>query len=116
MRVFSNFLLCVVVGIILTGCGSTGDVLPMGPDTFIVSASKHYTSGGAEAQSNALSAANTHCASLGKEILVKNTSSNYAAAFYNFSVTFRCLDKNDPELARPSFQNSPDVIIEDRRK
>ncbi len=116
MRLFSSFLLCLVVGSISTGCGSTGGVIPMGPDTFNVTASKHYTSGGAEAQSNALIAANAHCAELGKEILVKNTSSSYAAPFYNFSVTFRCLGKNDPELARPDIRNTPDVVIEDRRK
>lgn len=116
MRTFSTFVLCFVAGSITVGCGSTGGVMPMGPDTFNVSASKHYTSGGAEAKSNALLAANAHCASLGKEILVTNTSSSYAAPFYNSSITFRCLSKNDPELSRPNFQKSPDVVIEDKRK
>jgi hypothetical protein len=109
-------LMSLAVAISVVGCGSTGGVLSLGPDTFTVSASKHYTSGGAEAKSNALIAANAHCAGLGKEILVTNISSGYAAPFYNSSVTFRCLNKKDAELARPNFQNVPDVVIEDRRR
>lgn len=110
-----NILITAAIAAI-AGCGSTGGVIPIGPDTFNVTASKHYTSGGAEAQSNALIAANAHCAALGKEILVKSTSSSYAEPFFNFSATFRCLSKNDPELARPNLRKTPDVLIEDTRK
>lgn len=116
MRTFSTITLCFVAGSISVGCGSTGGVMQMGPDTFNVSASKHYTSGGAAAKSNALLAANAHCTSLGKEILVTNTSSSYAQPFYTAEVTFRCLSKNDSKLSRPNYEKTPDVVIEDRRK
>lgn len=89
----------------------------MGPDTFTVSAQKHNMAGGApEAQSNALASANAHCAGLGKELMVKNTSSSFERPFYSYSVTFQCLAKNDPALTRPTYTKTPDVVIENRTK
>lgn len=100
----------------LVACGSTGGVMKLGPDTYTVSASKHYTSGGAVAKTNALESANNHCLQLGKELLVTNTSNGYEAPFYTYSVTFNCLNKNDPQLTRPTYKKSPDVLIENVTK
>jgi hypothetical protein len=32
------------------------------------------------------------------------------------TITFRALDRNDPEYTRPNIQQAPDVVIEDKRK
>ena len=88
----------------------------MGPDTYSVTASKHNMSGGAAAaQTNALSLANNKCETLSKEVLVVNTSTSFDRPFYTYSVTFRCLEKGDSQLARPSYKKEPDVIIQDNR-
>jgi hypothetical protein len=102
---------------LLTGCGSTGTVMKLGPDTYIISASKHYTSGGTVAQQNALEAANTYCVGLGKEVLVKNMAngSEGNGTFYTHTVTFQCLNKNDPDLARPTYRPTPNIVIENRK-
>jgi hypothetical protein len=101
---------------LLVGCGSTGGVMKLGPDTYTVSASKHYTSGGAVAKTNALEAANNYCTQLGKELLVTNTTNGFEAPFYTYSVTFNCLDKNDAQLTRPVYKKAPDVLIENVTK
>jgi len=68
----------------------------MGPDTYTVSAAAAPARGGSsEARKIALTAANEHCAQMGKEILVTNvdtaTTNIYGAG--SAEVTFRCLAK-----------------------
>ena len=99
-------------GALLTACGSTGGVMKLGPDTYTVSASKHYTSGGAVAKTNALEAANMHCIAMGKELLVGNMTNSHEPPFYTSSVNFNCFSKGDPQLTRPTYRPAPNVLIE----
>lgn len=105
----------VVLAFSLSGCGlktySSG-VLPMGPDTYTVSADDLNAS---TAKQAALGQAQNHCSSLGKEILVTNTKTSRETRNI-YDVTFRCLSKGDPELTRPTYSKEPDVIIEDKRR
>lgn len=99
----------------LTGCSSSSGVLPMGPDTYSVSASEHNMSGGAPvAQATALREANDYCAQRGKELLVTNASTSFSRPFFSYEATFRCLQPGDPALTRPAYRQAPDVIIESR--
>ncbi len=106
----------ILISSSLVGCGlktySSG-VLPMGPDTFSVSADDLNAS---TAKRAALSEAQSHCKAMGKEILVTNTKTSRGEARTLYDVTFRCLSTGDPELARPTYETPPDVRIEDRRK
>jgi len=106
----------LLVVIALSGCGlrtySSG-VLPMGPDTFSVSADDLNPS---TAKQAALTQAQHHCTSLGREILVTNTRTTRGEARTLYDVTFRCLSKGDPELVRPTYETPPDVRIEERRR
>lgn len=105
----------MLASITVSACGlktySSG-VLPMGPDTFSVSADDLNAS---TAKQAAHSQAQAHCASLGKEILVMNTKASRATRNI-YDVTFRCLSKGDPELTRPTYTKEPDVVIEDKRR
>ncbi len=89
MKKRTIFTVCSL-GLLLTGCGSTGSVMKLGPENYMVSASKHYTSGGAVAKTNALEAATSHCVSMGRQLLVKNLDSTFDAPFYTTTVTFTC--------------------------
>ena len=81
----------ILFALLLASCGTTGKSIKIGPDTYTVTASKHYTSGGAPAaKTNALSEASNHCKSLNKELLVTNATEIYDRPFYNFSVIFSC--------------------------
>lgn len=97
----------------LSGCASTSGVMPMGPDTFSVSSDNPSA---AAAKQSALSQAQGHCASLGKEIMVTNTETAVIRNRAVYDVTFRCLSPGDPKLTRPSYTKNPDVVIEDRRR
>lgn len=117
MKTAIKYTMAGVALVLISACGTTGSVQKMGPDTFKVSASKHNMSGGApSAETDALDKANQHCQMLGKEVLVSNTSKSFERPFYNFSATFLCLSKNDKRLTAPSYEKSPDVIIERRNR
>src|SRR5713101_9637431 len=92
MRTAVTCLACVL----FAGCAHSSGVLNMGPDTYTVSAAAAPARGGSsEARKIALTAANDHCAQMGKEILVTNvdtaTTNIYGAG--SAEVTFRCLAK-----------------------
>ena len=109
--------LAAIAIVSLPGCGTTGSVLKMGPDTYRVSASKHNMVGGAPAaESDALSSANAYCEKHGKEVLVTNSASDFDRPFYTYTATFQCLGANDPGLHRPNYRPAPSLIIEDNRK
>ena len=90
--------------------------MKLGPDTYQVEASSHnfYGGGSPEAKNTSIQAANNYCNKLGKEILVTNTQSSFERPFYRHSVTFRCLDKSDPELVRPKYEKEADIVIKSK--
>lgn len=106
------------VTIALAGCATSSGVMSVGPDTYLITtAADAFRGGGSGAQQVALSEAQQHCIKLNKELLVTNMeTSPFVGGGKSFDVTFRCLVKGDPELARPTFKKTPDVVIEDRRK
>jgi len=109
-----KLLLIPILAFFLTACGSTGEAMKLGPDTYTVSASKHV-SGGVTATASALQAANKYCISLGQELLVSGIKERLHGALFISDVTFKCLTKGDPELARPAYRPAPDIIIENRK-
>ena len=112
----SAHLAVTLLSILSFGCGlrtySSG-VLPMGPDTYSISADDLNVS---TAKRSALSQAEAHCSSLKKVILVTNANAAADGPRTVYDVTFRCLNPGDPELVRPTYDQAPDVTIEDRRK
>jgi len=109
-------LLLGLVTVTGVGCGlitHSSGVLPMGPDTFSVSADDLSPT---TAKQAALSQAQNHCKTLGKEILVTNTSFSRGVNRTLYDVTFRCLSKSDPEYTRPTYERPADIRIEDQRK
>ncbi len=96
-----------VACVLVAGCAHSSGVLKLGPDTYTVSAAASAARGGwASAQKTALTTANDHCAQMGKEILVTNVDAARTNVYGGGSsaVTFRCLDKGDPELQRPEYR------------
>jgi hypothetical protein len=72
-------------------------VLEAGPDTFTVATDDPSAS---IAMQTAVGQAQVHCGSLSKEILVTNRSARAVDGRTVCEVTFRCLAKGDPALAR----------------
>ncbi|MFO1324177.1 MAG: hypothetical protein U1F15_08935 [Burkholderiales bacterium] len=108
----------IVGALVVSGCALSSGVLPMGPDTYSVSVSAAPARGGTTgARQVALTEAGKYCADQGKQILVTNTSAaqtnNLGAG--KIDVTFQCLAKGDPDLQRPTYRSTPDIVIQDQR-
>ena len=89
----------------VAGCAQTGKITQLGPDTYLATGTHPSTS--ALALTAAAESANKYCANLSKMILVDSQSFGGGDA----SITFKCLDKNDPSLKRPRYERSPDTVI-----
>jgi len=102
----------------LTACASSTEIVPVGPDTYTVSASAMSERGGAAgARIRAIQEAGRYCTNIGRELLVTNITTRTSNLFGDGSsdVIFRCLPQGDPDLRRPDVRPPPNVVIEDRR-
>jgi hypothetical protein len=109
------------VVVTLTACAASTGILPAGPDTYTVTERlAPIRGGGTEAQRVAMTEANAFCEKQGRRFLP--LSMNDAGSLTNpygptgYTVTFRCLAPGDPELARPQFERTPNMIIEQRNR
>jgi hypothetical protein len=90
----------------LGACASKiSEVSPVGPDTYLV---RGFNT------EDAARGANEHCAKLQKKLLVTNITPSTSESRATF--IFRCLNEDDPEYRRPTFERSPDTVIRDDRK
>jgi hypothetical protein len=106
--------------ILVTGCASNSGVVPIGPDTFMVSrqAATGF-SGSGTLKAEAFQEANQYCLSQKKKLQVVHTAEAQPPyVFGNFpkaEVQFMCLDANDSELVRPKLRKEADTVIEIRK-
>lgn len=110
-------MILIATLISLIGCASTG-VVPIGPDTYMVSrqGSGGWSSVG-KLKAEAFQEASAYCVSLGKQAQVVSTNDKPAGIgrLPEAEIQFMCLDKGDPELARPKLRKEPDTVVEIRR-
>ncbi|MCF6289530.1 MAG: hypothetical protein L3J03_00785 [Desulfobacterales bacterium] len=103
--------------LLILGCASNSGVVPIGPETFMVSrqAATGF-SGLGTLKADAFKEANEYCTSQNKNIRVVNTNESsppyVMGNFPRAEIQFMCLDKNDAELTRPKMQKAPDTVIE----
>lgn len=100
---------------VLAACAGVTDVVPIGKDTYMI-ASQGVMGWSSSQQEKALAfqKAGAYCNSIGKEL--QPVSTNESAGGYgriaSAEVQFRCLNRNDPELSRPTLQKNPDTVIQ----
>jgi len=105
--------------VIISGCASNSGVVPVGPDTYLISrqAASGFSGMGA-LKAKALKQASEYCTSQKKFMtLVSTNDAQPPYILGNFprtEIQFMCLDKDDPEFARPKLQKVPDTVIEVR--
>lgn len=105
-----------ILSITLAGCVSADSgVLPLGPDTYQLSVGRAPVAGGPfEARKVALTKAQEHCESQGRQMMVISTRV-WGENRGGFDIDFRCLRSGDRDLQRPTLQAVPDHVIELRR-
>lgn len=90
----------------LSGCATNSEVVPIGPDTYMVShqAGSGF-SGAGTIKAETIKEANEYCTKQNKFFRVTNTSESQPPyVFGNYpraEVQFMCLDSKDPDLTRP---------------
>jgi len=105
------------LAILLAGCASNSDVVPIGKDTFMVSrqAATGF-SGSGTLKADAFKEANEYCLSQKKTFQVVNTNEAQPPfVFGNFpkiEIQFMCLDPNDSEITRPKLIKEPNSVIQ----
>jgi hypothetical protein len=99
------------------GCVTSSKILEVGKDTYSISATADGLSSASWAREKAFEAARLHCASLGKRFMLvnENVARTRGGIDTTVTITFRALDKDDPDYKRPNIQPTPDVVIEDKR-
>lgn len=104
----------LVASAVVAGCATTSGAMKLGPDTYMITAQAE-TAGTRSGKVNelALGKAHSHCAGLGKEVLVTNLF-HRQSPFFTTDITFQCLDAGDPDLKRPVYTQAPDILIESR--
>ena len=115
-----NKRVCAALVALLAGCASNSGVVPIGPDTYMVSrqAATGF-SGTGDLKAEAFREANEYCVAQKKVMQVVRTSEaqppfvlgNYPRA----EVQFMCLAPGDPELARPKLRKESDAVIQLRK-
>jgi hypothetical protein len=112
-----NMLSAGIALSILAGCASSSGVLPVGPDTYMISNNRSGWRGGSEAaKSEAITSANAHCSQMGKQVMVTNVATERRReGAGSADITFQCLAEGDSDLYRPKYEKEPDTVIEDRR-
>jgi hypothetical protein len=112
-------ILAAAVPVLLVACASSGPV-PIGQDTYLIS--KQSAGGVFVAPSTVkveiLQEANAYCKSQGKEFQIVSTNELSAipmARMPSAEVQFMCLERGDPQLARPRLRKGPDTVVEIRK-
>ena len=107
-----------ILPLVLCGCTSSG-VLPIGPDTYTIATSNEISP--AYAKKAAVTDASDYCQKQGKYMVPLNTRQgshvdSFGDNIATYDFNFRCVSKDDSELARPNMRREPDVVIETREK
>lgn len=115
----------IAVASILGACATNSGVVPLGPDTYLVSRQgSGFWVMPTSLRNEALAEANQYCASNKKKFEVVRIEmlpqiplgQPGGPRFPAAEIHFMCLDATDPELGRPKMQREPDVVIENRIK
>jgi hypothetical protein len=111
-----NYILIGIAIFNLLGCASNSGVVPIGPDTYMVSrqAATGFTGLGT-LKADAFKEASAYCVKNDKHIRVTNTSDNpgpyIMGNFPRAEIQFMCLERGDSELTRPKMQKLPDTLV-----
>jgi hypothetical protein len=101
----------------LGACVSTSEIVPVGPDSYMVSSS---TSGSALLAGRApiVSAkeANKYCASQGRHMVIRRTDSAVIGLGNGTNaLVFSCVTDTDPEYQRPNLRKDPNVLVQSQQ-
>ena len=92
----------------ITGCAVASQIVPMGRDSYLVTAPEML---GRTGQILVVKSANQYCESGGTHMIVRRLDGNALTV----SLVFSCVASDDPEYRRPNLRKEPNVMIENRQ-
>lgn len=115
-----GFILASLVNAaLLSACASTAEPVPMGKDTYMLANTGAWSwSSGSELKGELFRQADAFCRSQGKNLMPVSTNEKDAnfQQFAHSELQFRCLADGDPELRRPTMEQAPNVVIENKAR
>jgi hypothetical protein len=102
-----------IVGVVslvtLAGCATASQIVPMGRDSYLVTAPETL---GGTGRILVAKSANQYCESGGTHMIVRRLDANG----FTVSLIFSCVSADDPEYKRPNLRKDPNVIIQDQQR
>jgi len=115
-----RFSSVAIMAILLSACAMSSGILPAGPDTYTVTERFAAIRGGStEAQRVALTEADAYCKQQGRVFvpaMMDELPGITTPAATGYTVTFRCLARDDPAVAKFQLERSPNFILEQRNR
>ena len=110
-----KIFLLPVFGLIIS-CTMTGDIVPTGPDSYMISTVACPACGGTtKSTTMAYKEAGEFCVSQGKRLLKSSmTNDRWFNEAGETVLEFRCLDEDHPAFVRADERRDSDIIIENR--
>ena len=108
----------IAVAALLAGCTTSSQVVPIGKDSYMVTAATSAFSGmNKSPHIKAAQRANQYCDALAKHMIIRRMDTTGRVGFGNVSVNylFSCVGENDPEYQRPDLRKEPTTVMEDAR-
>jgi hypothetical protein len=107
---FKTIMLAATASAILVGCGMPSGVVPVGPDSYMTSATALGVIGSA-APMGAAREASRYCEQQGRHMIIRNTQNTTLSAGPTTStLVFSCVTDTDPEYHRPTLRNDIGVV------
>ena len=105
---YAKLVLISYTTLLLTGCALPSEVVPMGKDSYMVTAPETI---GGQGRIIVVNAANKYCSSQNTYMIVRRMDASGMAV----SLMFSCVSEDDPEYQRPNLKKEPNVIIENQQ-
>jgi hypothetical protein len=107
----------IAAAVALAACVSTSKVVPMGKDSYMITALGQGAPAAGTQSVAAVEQANKYCAAMHKVIVVRRMDTqNATIGSQSTNLVFSCVDENDPEYQRPNLRKDPTTVIEDQRQ
>jgi len=109
-------LFLLPIAVFAASCTMTGDIVPTGPDSYMISTGACPACGGTtKSTTMAYKEAGEFCMSQGKRLLKSNmTNDRWFNEAGETVLEFRCLDEDHPAFIRADERRDSDIIIEHR--
>jgi hypothetical protein len=103
-----NTLLATTVALSLAACVNTSEPVPVGPDSYMISASA--SDPGITSAPSVLAArhASQFCEENGRHMVIRHMETGFKSG----TLVFSCVTDTDPEYKRPNLRKDADVVVE----